>query len=286
LLGLNGFFLHLVEMGTAKRLSSRSLQIKGFDFMNKPLKYTLAGLGIVLLLVIAAVAVFAMTFDPNRYKGEIERLAREQTGRTLSIRGDIEMAFWPSLGAKVAGVSFSEKEAKDEFVSFDSAHASVKLMPLLRGQYIVDSVSLSGLKARIVKGKDGRFNFADLVESAQAKPPARDEKKPEEKKSTPVVFDIGSVNIENAAVSYVDLQAGQEYTLEDLKLKTGRIAQNAEGKLEFATVAKRKAPPLQAKLALDGSYRLEGGKLSADVSGKLDESTLKTKFTLAEPFVF
>ena len=253
--------------------------------MNKPLKYTLAGLGIVLVLVIAAVAVFAMTFDPNRYKGEIERLAREQTGRTLSIKGDIEMAFWPSLGAKVAGVSFSEKAGKDEFVSFDSAHASVKLMPLLRGQYIVDSVSLSGLKARIVKGKDGRFNFADLVESAEAKPAAKAEKKDEEK-TAPVVFDIGSVTIENAAVSYVDLQAGQEYTLEDLKLKTGRIAQDAEGKLEFATVAKRKAPPLQAKLALDGSYRLQGGKLSADVNGKLDESTLKAKFTLAEPYEF
>jgi len=253
--------------------------------MNKPLKYTLAGLGIVLVLVIAAVAVFAMTFDPNRYKGEIERIAREKTGRTLSIKGDIEMAFWPSLGAQVSGVSFSEKDAKEEFVSFDSAHASVKVMPLLSGQYVVDSVSLSGFKARIVKGKDGRFNFSDLTESAAAKPPAQAEKKGEEK-AAPVVFDIGSVNIENAAVSYVDLQAGQEYTLEDLKLKTGRIAQNAEGKLEFATLAKRKAPPLQAKLALDGSYRLEGGKLSADVSGKLDDSTLKTKFTLAEPYEF
>ena len=253
--------------------------------MNKPLKYTLAGLGIVLVLVIAAVAVFAMTFDPNRYKGEIERIAREKTGRTLSIKGDIEMAFWPSLGAQVSGVSFSEKDAKEEFVSFDSAHASVKVMPLLSGQYVVDSVSLSGFKARIVKGKDGRFNFSDLTESAAAKPPAQAEKKGEEK-AAPVVFDIGSVNIENAAVSYVDLQAGQEYTLEDLRLKTGRIAQNAEGKLEFATLAKRKAPPLQAKLALDGSYRLEGGKLSADVSGKLDDSTLKTKFTLAEPYEF
>jgi len=253
--------------------------------MNKPLKYTLAGLGIVLVLVIAAVAVFAMTFDPNRYKGEIERIAREKTGRTLSIKGDIEMAFWPSLGAQVSGVSFSEKDAKEEFVSFDSAHASVKVMPLLSGQYVVDSVSLSGFKARIVKGKDGRFNFSDLTESAAAKPPAQAEKKGEEK-AAPVVFDIGSVNIENAAVSYVDLQAGQEYTLEDLKLKTGRLAQNAEGKLEFATLAKRKAPPLQAKLALDGSYRLEGGKLSADVSGKLDDSSLKTKFTLAEPYEF
>jgi AsmA protein len=100
------------------------------------------------------------------------------------------------------------------------------------------------------------------------------------------VFDIGGVSIERAAVTYTDLQAGQEYALEDLTLKTGRIAHNAEGKLEFATVAKRKSPPLQAKLALDGRYQLDGGKLSADVNGKLDESTLKAKFTLAEPYEF
>ena len=139
--------------------------------MGKPLKYGLLGLGIVVLVLIAAVAVFALTFDPNRYKGEIERLAKEQTGRTLSIKGDIRLAFWPSLGAQVSGVSFSEKSSPQEFVSFDSARASVKLLPLLSGQYIVDTVSLSGFKAHIVKGKDGRFNFSDLVEQG-GKPPA------------------------------------------------------------------------------------------------------------------
>ena len=71
-----------------------------------------------------------------------------------------------------------------------------------------------------------------------------------------------------------------------MTLKTGRIGPNAEGKLELATVAKRKSPPLQAKLVLDGRYKLDTGKLSADVNGKLDESTIKAKFTLAEPYEF
>ena len=70
--------------------------------MSKPIKYTLLGLGALILLVVAGVAVFALTFDPNRYKGEIERLAKEQTGRTLRIKGDIKLAFWPSL-APVSG---------------------------------------------------------------------------------------------------------------------------------------------------------------------------------------
>ena len=77
--------------------------------MNKPLKYTLLGLGGLVAIAVAGAAVFALTFDPNRYKADIERLAKEKTGRTLSIKGDIKMAFWPSLGADIAGVSLTEK---------------------------------------------------------------------------------------------------------------------------------------------------------------------------------
>ena len=251
--------------------------------MNKPLKYGLLGLGTLVVVAIAGAVVFAMTFDPNRYKGEIERLAKEKTGRTLSIKGPIRLAFWPSLGAGVSGVTVSERAANQEFVSFDSAHASVKLLPILSGQYIVDSVSLAGLKARIVKQKDGRFNFSDLLDE---KKPAAAEKKAPEPSATPVVFDIGSISIERASIAYTDLAAGQEYALEDVKLKTGRIAQDAEGKLELAMVAKRKAPPLQAKLSADGTYQLKGGVLSGDVTAKLDDSTIKAKFTVADPYVF
>ena len=249
--------------------------------MNKPLKYGLLGLGGLVVLLIAAAAIFAATFNPNRYKPDIERLAKEQTGRTLAIKGDIKMAFWPSLGAEVSGVTLSERAANQQFLAFDSAHASIKLMPLLHGEYIVDALKLSGLKAHIVKGKDGRFNFSDLMEGDKKPAPA---KKGPEGKSAPVVFDVSSINIEHASITYTDLAAGQEYALEDLKLKTGRIAQDAEGKLEFAAVAKQKTPPLQAKLAVDGKYRLTGGKLSGDVTARLDDSTIKAKFTAAEPY--
>jgi AsmA protein len=159
--------------------------------MNKPLKYALLGLGGLAVLAIAGAVAFALTFDPNRYKDEIERLAKEKTGRTLAIKGPIKMAFWPSLGADVSGVTFSERGSTQQFVHFDLAHASVKLMPLLRGQYVVDSVKLSGLNARIVKGKDGRYNFSDLVEG-EAQKPAAQKKQEETKSGTPVVFDIGS----------------------------------------------------------------------------------------------
>src|ERR1044071_2153019 len=135
--------------------------------MNKPLKYSLIGiLGLILLVIVAAV-VFALTFDANRYKPPLERLVQEKTGRTLKLQGPLETAIWPTLGAKVAGVTFSERGSDQQFVALDNAHASVALMPLLRGQVIVDRIRISGFKANIVKQKDGKFNFSDLLEAKQ-----------------------------------------------------------------------------------------------------------------------
>ena len=275
-------------MGAAafKPRTVKLAQIKGLDFMNKPLKYTLLGLGGLLGLAVAGAAVFALTFDPNRYKQDIERLAKEKTGRTLKLAGDIKLAFWPSLGADVAGITFSEKGSDQQFVALESAHAAVKLMPLLRGEYIVDSVKVSGVKARVIKGKDGRFNFSDLTEGGEKNEIQAKKAASPDDGGKPLVFDISSVSIERASIQYIDQMAGQEYAIEDFKLKTGRIAQDAEGKLELAMVAKRKAPALEVKLAADGKYQFKGGTLSGDVTAKLDDSTIKAKFTAAEPYNF
>jgi AsmA protein len=235
-------------------------------------------LGLVLV-VVAAAAIFAMTFDPNRYKDDIQRIVKERTGRTLELKGPLELAFWPSLGAKVSGVVLSEHAAPQPFVSLDSAHASVALLPLLHGQVTVDRVRLSGLKAQIVKGKDGRFNFQDLIESTGEKPKA--EKKAPQSGGAAVAFDIAGVTIERAAVTYRDLNTGQEIALNDLKLETGRIAENAQGKLEFATSLKRNTPPLDAKLALNGNYSLKPEAVAVDLTAKLDESTIKGKAAMS-----
>lgn len=235
-------------------------------------------LGLVLLVAVAA-AIFALTFDPNRYKNDIQRLVKERTGRTLDLKGPLELAFYPSLGAKVSGVALSERAASQQFLSLDSAHASVALLPLVRGEMIVDRVRLSGLKAQVVKNKDGSFNFQDLIEQPGEKP-AKAPPKGEEKGQV-VKFDIAGVTIENAAVTYRDLNTGQQIALNDLRLETGRIAENAQGKIDFATSLKRNAPPLDAKFALNGNYSLKPDQVGLDFTAKLDDSTIKGNAAMA-----
>ena len=244
--------------------------------MRKPVKYLGLALGAVVALLAAVVLVFALSFDPNRYKDDIERMARERTGRTLKLQGELKLAFFPSLGASVGRVTLSERGSNREFVTLQSAHASVKLMPLLYGQVIVDAARVSGLEAQIVRNKDGTYNFSDLLEGKGEKPaakPARERKD----ESAPVVFDIAAVDIDRAAAAYRDTNTGQEISLSDLKLHSGRIAENAQGKIEFATTAKLNQPPLEVKIALQGSYGLKPDSVAIDFTAKLDQSNIKGK---------
>src|SRR5207244_12468814 len=117
--------------------------------MKKPIKYLWLALGGVVALVVAGIVVFALTFDPNRYKDDIERMALERTGRTLRLQGELKLVFFPSLGAGVGGVTLSERGSQREFISLQSALASVKLMPLLRRPVLFDPVRLPGLRAAV-----------------------------------------------------------------------------------------------------------------------------------------
>jgi len=248
--------------------------------MKKPVKYIWLALGGVVAFLVAVVLVFALAFDPNRYKDDIERMARERTGRTLRLEGELKLAFFPSLGASVGGVTLSERGSNREFVALQSAHAAVKLMPLLHGQVIVDAVRLSGLKAQVVKNKDGTYNFSDLLEGGEAKPAAKPA--PEKKgKSAPVKFDIAGITVDRASILYRDMSSGQEISLTDVKLHTGRIAENVQDKIELAAAAKRNQPLLEAKVALNATYSLKPDAIGLDFTAKLDDSNVKGKLSMA-----
>ena len=255
--------------------------------MNKPLKYSLIGIGGLLILVIAAAAVFVMTFDANRYKPQIERLVQEKTGRTLKLQGPLAATVWPSIGAKVSGVTFSERGSQEQFLALDNAHASLGLMALLRGEVVVDRIRISGFKANIVKHKDGKFNFSDLLEAKAEKPAAKDEKPSAKGEGgAPVAFNVAGIDIDKSAVTYRDLSTGKEYSISDFSLRTGRIGERADGKLQMHAAVK--APDLAIKLDLGGDYKLDlpGQSFALDnlnlkVSGK-EETNLKGKLALVK----
>ena len=122
-------------------------------------------IGLVVLVVVAVVglAIFLLTFDPNAYKYKLEELVQQRYHRTLTIDGEIELSLFPRIGLSVQGVSLSEPNSSETFASIDSTRLAVAVWPLLSNSFVVDHVAISGFKARVIRDKQGQFNFSNLV---------------------------------------------------------------------------------------------------------------------------
>ncbi|MFN3396974.1 MAG: AsmA family protein, partial [Sulfurimicrobium sp.] len=178
--------------------------------MNKYLKYglaVLAGTGIlfVLLLLFASLAI-----NPNDYKPQIVQLVKEKKQRTLTLACDIKLAFFPKLGLDLGRASISEFRGEKEFAAVQSARLYLSWWPLLKKELVVDQVRIEGVRANLVRFKDGTTNFDDLL------------KKEEEDKQ--IKFDIDSVYVDKSALSFRDEMGGRQFAVSDIRIRTGRLA--------------------------------------------------------------
>lgn len=228
--------------------------------MNKILKYGLLGTAAVAGIAVAAVAYVAVTFDPNDYKPQIIAAVKESQQRTLRLDGDIKLTFFPSLGANLGKVSLSEFNSEKEFVSVESVHVSLALLPLLSRQAVVDEMAINGLKASLVKYRDGSSNIDDLAGGEAAQQEAAPA-------GPPVSFDIASVRIENTELHYLDEATGAAYSLRDVNLKSGRIANGVPSNIEFSAGISANQPKLDLATTLKATLTFDLEKNAYRVSG-------------------
>jgi AsmA protein len=181
-------------------------------------------LGLMLALLAAGVGVLYALFDGEKTKGELSRVLLEQKQRKLEIAGNLELSVWPDVGIKLGRTTLSEPGGKEQFLALDSARVAVAVMPLLSKQVKVQRVEIDGLKATVVKKKDGTLSIADLLGGDQptgAKPAAG--VGAGDAASAPLQIDIAGIKVTNAQFSWRDEKTGGTTALSRLDLGTGRV---------------------------------------------------------------
>ena len=242
--------------------------------MNKIVKYALFTAGGIGAVLIAVAAYVAATFNPNDYKPQIVQLVKAKFDRTLHIGGDIKLTFFPALGADLGKVALSERASEKEFAAIDAARVALQLMPLLSRDLVVSRIEMRGLRANVVKHKNGTTNIDDLTGTEAGKPQQKSggDDRPVQK---PMRFNIDHVLIENATLNYADERSGARYTLKNLKLKTGKIAVATPSDIELALALGASQPKvnvdvrLKTKLAFDlANKRFKLDPFNLEVKGE------------------
>ena len=193
--------------------------------MGRLLKILLGAVAAIVLLLVVAVLIVALTFDPNDYKDELVAAVEERTGRSLDIDGDIGLSLFPVLAIDVGRVRLSNAPTFDqqtEFLSLEQARVSIRVLPaLLRREIRMGNVVVDTLAVNLAVNRQGVSNWQDLAEANADAPPQQEGGEAGMKISA---FEVAGLDVRNASLTYVDSQSGSEYRLSDLELSSGRVA--------------------------------------------------------------
>lgn len=206
----------------------------------------------IVLLVVAVlfaavaggIAFVVASFDAGKVKAQVIAVVKEKKQRTLRLDGDVALSFFPRLGIRLNRASLSERNSDQEFAAVDEARVAVQVIPLLKGQFVVDQISLDGVRGVLVRRADGSFNFDDLLSK-------------DKEESQTVRFDIAGVKLAKSSLTWRDEKSGTTLDLTGIEIGTGRIANAAEGSLRVAMRVAAAKPETKADLALTADYRYD-----------------------------
>jgi AsmA protein len=242
----------------------------------KAIKLLLFGIAGLIALAVVALGAAVMIVDGQFVKTRLEAAMKERN-RTLNIEGVPKVKLFPVAGIAIGKTSLSEPGSDKLFLSLDSAEVAVRVLPLLSGEVAVETLKVSGLKANVVRRKDGTTNFADLTgksgdKSAEGKAPPN--------------LRIAEVIMEKIQLAWRDEATGQELDVAELNLKTGRLDGQTPGDVSLSAKITGKKPETDLRAQAAGALRFDLGKaefafdkFSAQLKGRYDQDTVAAEFS-------
>lgn len=194
--------------------------------MRALLRTVLAVIGVLGVVMVAAVVYITTFFDPNDLKPRLIEVVREQSGLELALEGPLSWSFYPRLGVSVeqAEAWLPDQEQDEEpFVAFERAEVSLAFASLLSGEIAIDGLKLDDMQLNLERDEQGRGNWQVLVERLEergeeaesALAPAASGPDPEGGGMS-VALNIASVQMRNGEILYSDRQDGHELRIDSL----------------------------------------------------------------------
>jgi AsmA protein len=175
--------------------------------------------GIIVLLVAVVVAV-PLLIPSEVYKERVVALVKDQTGRDLTIGGDVGLSFFPRLAVSVENVDLSNAPwAKDKsMAAMKELRAAIKIIPLFSGNVEIDSFVLVDPVIHLEVKADGTPNWQ--FETGTKSTPSASTETSSDSSGGPSVQQIrlGEVGIKNGIATYRNAQNGQALAFEGINL--------------------------------------------------------------------
>ncbi len=217
-------------------------------------------IGVLLVLAVGAVVVFANLVDPNEYKPQISALVKQSTGRELTLHGDLQLAFFPWLGVKTGRVELANGKGfgAQPMISAAEVAIKIKLLPLLKKRVELDTVRLNKPQIRLSRKVDGSANWDDLTAKITTARHEHDHEHDTTLSDTAFLAGlvVQGIAIDNGRVEWDDRSSGQTFVLRALNLDSGMLLPGEPLAVNLSAIMEGNMLPTPAMITLATTVRL------------------------------
>jgi hypothetical protein len=162
-----------------------------------------------LLVALALVALWGVAGGlilPHFAKKMIAQEAAERLGRPVSVERVSVNPY--TLDATVEGLRVLEADRATPFVTFDRLDVEGSATSIYRWAPVIDRLTVTGLKAHLVREGDNRYNVTDILQRLEAAAKARAAEAKarghDKEKEKPARFSVSNIRLVDAAVDFDD----------------------------------------------------------------------------------
>ncbi len=223
---------------------------------------------VLVALAVALIVLANVLVTPERVKETVLPLVEEHLNRKVEL-GDIKVSLFS--GIEIHGLTVYEQEGSEVFVSTDLVRLKYQLLPLLAMKVVIDEVRLEKPRIRVVRLKNGQFNFSDLLgtseKEAGASKPTVNQDSTKAQNSAPLSLLVSNVLLQDGYLIFLDhvLNDKAPYRYEVSALQIAAKGVSLSGKVPVSIQCQLNG----SQLALDGHVNLQ--PLSGDFEIQLQD---------------
>ncbi len=221
----------------------------------------LVGLGILaVVFIVAMVFTLPDIIQSDAFKAQIVRAVKQQTGRDLSIEGELDLDVFPKIGLVMGKTELSNAMGFDDrpFAHVSAVHIRLALLPLLSKQVKVDEVVVEGLFLNLHRNKAGQANWDNFFKDADGQADQQSSSPQHDAEAGLGSLYIGGVNIRDAQINWQDDTTGEAYRISEINLTGGAIMPGQSTSIDFSAHFASKSHQAGGMFRLTGDVLFSG----------------------------
>jgi uncharacterized protein involved in outer membrane biogenesis len=182
---------------------------KLFQFYQNKLRPRWKKIVIGVVIFFAVFTLVGFFVLPPIAKSILTKQLSENLHREVTID---QIKFNPyTLSMSVRGLTVKDKGSSETFVSCGEIFLNFQSFSALRMALIFSEIRLTQPYIKITRNQDASYNFSDLLEKKESKPP-------EKGKPKPLRFSLNNIRIENGSIDFWDGPVQIKHTVRELNI--------------------------------------------------------------------